>query len=114
MQNVEILKFIEPAIKVLVLFLAIAWWFFSSRSKAKKLAKELEIAKQDILFLLQVEYEYGEEVRFLEGVSMKNLMRSKAKAHGYKWSGKFTKGSIEVASLGDNVEKQSLIEKLLK
>lgn len=114
MQSVEFIQFIEPAIKVLLLFLALGWWFFSSRSKASKLAKELEIAKQDILFLLQVEYEYGEEVRFLEGVSMKNMMRSKAKAQGYKWSGKFTKGSIDVSQQSESVEKQSLIEKLLK
>ena len=64
MLHTEILKYIEPAIKLLILVVAVSWWLLSSRSKAKKLAKELEIAKNDILFLLAVETEYGEEIKF--------------------------------------------------
>ncbi len=116
MQYTEILKYIEPAIKLLILVVAVSWWLLSSRSKAKKLAKELEIAKNDILFLLAVETEYGEEMKFFEGSSYKNIMRSRAKSLGYQWSGKFTKGSIEpVTTSAKAVDaKQTLIEKLLK
>ena len=107
----EYLKFVEPAFKLLVLIAAVAWWFFHSRSRSKKLAKELELAISDIAFLLQVEQEYGIESKLHHGTSMKNLMRQRAKTMGYKWSGKFTRGSIiSKANTNDEEPKNGVIE----
>lgn len=110
-----LLKFIEPAIKLTLLLAAVSWWFFHSRTRAKKLERDLAIAVSDIAFLLQVEHEYGEECRFHEGSTLKNQVRSRVKASGYTWSGKFTKGKIQLSNketVKDN--KFDVIEKLLK
>lgn len=110
-----LLKLIEPTLKITLLLVAVSWWFFHSRSRAKKLERDLEIAVSDIAFLLQVEHEYGEECRFYEGSSLKNQVRSRVKSRGYTWSGKFTKGRIQLCkkeTVKDN--KFDVIEKLLK
>ena len=114
--NTEFLSYVEPALKLLVLLLAITWWFFSNRTKAKKLAKALELAKKDIQFLLMVEREYGEELRFYEGSSQKNNIRARVKQFGYQWSGKYTIQTIENSKSHSEMpsQKQSLIETLLK
>lgn len=109
------IKFAEPAFKLILLVAAVSWWFFHSRTRARKLERDLEIAKSDLEFLLQVEHEYGEECRFHEGSSLKNQVRSLVKSKGYTWSGKFTKGKIQVSkkvTVKDN--KFDVIEKLLK
>ena len=111
-----LIKFAEPALKVFMLLAVVCWWFFHSRSRAKKLARDLEIAKADIVFLLAVEREYGEEFRVLNGQSLKNQIRNRVKMTGLQWSGKFTKGRIQLRK-NEPVEPNNkivLIEKLLK
>lgn len=112
----DYLKYIEPALKLLILITAVAWWFFHSKSSAKKMAKELEIAKKDIIFLLHVEEAYGDEMRAIEGSSLKNQMRGRVKMMGHSWSGKFTRSTIlagkDVSGIDD--AKTTVIEKLLK
>ena len=111
-----LIKFVEPAFKVLMLLTAVCWWFFHSRSRAKKLARELEIAKADLMFLLAVEWEYGEEFKVLHGQSLKNQIRNRVKMTGLQWSGKFTKGRVQLRK-NEPVEpdtKMAVIDKLLK
>lgn len=111
----EYIKLLEPLLKVIALLGGILWWSYYSRTKAKKLARELEIAKADIRFLLQVETEYAAEFKLLYGQSLKNQIRGRAKMAGHQWSGKYTKGRIPITP--KDAEQSgiiAMIEKLLK
>lgn len=108
----EYLEFIEPLLKLLLLIAAVVWWLIHTRSASRKLSKELEIAKADLCFLLQVEEEYGIETKLHQGSSLKNVMRQRAKNMGYTWSGKFTRGSINLnkANAAEAPPKSSVME----
>lgn len=110
----EYLKFAEPVFKLLVLIAAVFWWFFHSRSKSKKLAKELELARSDIAFLLQVEQEFVLESKLHHGASKKNLMRQRAKTMGYTWSGKFTRGRTNCNKVSSDESSKSGVLEILK
>ena len=112
----EYLKFVEPALKLLLLITAVSLWFFHTRSASKKLAKELELARNDILFLLQIEQEYGIESKLHHGTSLKNQIRLRVKSMGFKWSGKHTRSTIAgvaIDSASSDVQSK-IIDKILK
>jgi hypothetical protein len=64
-------------------------------SKQEDLKRQLKDALQDIGFLLEVEREYGEEMKLVADSTMKNTIRERVRLHsGLVWSGKNTPGRL--------------------
>lgn len=56
----------------------------------KRLVEKLELARNDIQFLLEVERQHCSVHRVRENQSNKLRIRKAARAAGYRWTGKFT------------------------
>lgn len=70
---------------------------FASR---KKLSEKLNIALNDIAFMLIVEEEHCEEHKSNIDRSNKITMRERARQQGYSWSGKYSLTRISTAKAG--------------
>lgn len=66
----------------------------------KKLSEKLDIALNDIAFMLIVEEEHCEEHKTNMDRSNKITMRDRARQQGYSWSGKFSLTKIGTAQAG--------------
>ena len=62
--------------------------------KQDKSRDDLEAAKKDIRFLLEVEEEHCGRHKSQDGKAHKNIVRDKVRKDGSEWSGRFTPGRI--------------------
>lgn len=61
----------------------------------KRLMARIALAQQDILFLLEVEKNYGIRIQHHEDSTLKNTVRQEVRAEtGLAWSGKNTRSRI--------------------
>ena len=65
-----------------------AAWIGKRWLNQEKLQKRIAELESDIEFLIEVEKQYIREVRNLEEVPGKNIIREQVRKNGYSWSGK--------------------------
>lgn len=72
-----------------------AWLARRMNSRRKEIIADLQVAVDDIQFLLEVERIYGEELKFHADSSMRNSIRERVRTEkGFKWSGRYTPGRV--------------------
>ena len=69
----------------------VATWIGKRWLSQRRLEEELKVAREDIVFLLQVEKHYIEHARIVDEIPGKNTVRADVNLEGYSWSGKNTK-----------------------
>ncbi len=74
---------------------AVAGWFGKRWLDQERLQKNIQIAQNDIMFLLEVEKQYIEQTRSIDQIPGKNSVRETVRQKGYAWSGLNTPGRIK-------------------
>jgi hypothetical protein len=69
----------------------------------RKLVEKLEMAQDDIAFLLCVENLHGQLHKDNELSSQKLTVREAARNKGYRWSGRFTPGRVNQAQPASSI-----------
>lgn len=88
--TVAIITTVVPAIAAIFSGL-IAWFLKRNNRRRRDVELALEIAINDIQFLLEVEKVYGEEMQLFFDSSQRNSIRQRVRLErGYEWSGRYT------------------------
>jgi hypothetical protein len=99
---------IDSLLKLTLLLAGIFFFWWSGRTKNAKLQSALDVARQDIKFLLEVERLNGEELRLYTDSSNKNKIRQLVReTTELNWSGKNIASAIRRKQA--TTEKSSVI-----